>query len=46
VFIGQFLICLLPNQPTAQVAGAALSAILNLFGGYLCRPATIKPFWK
>lgn len=46
VFIGQFLICLLPNQQTAQVAGASIAAMMNLFGGYLCTPKTITPFWK
>lgn len=46
VFLGQFLICLLPNQQTGQVAGSALIAIFNLFGGYLCSPPTIKSFWK
>jgi ABC-type multidrug transport system ATPase subunit/ABC-type multidrug transport system permease subunit len=46
VFIGQFLICLLPNQQTAQVAGASIAATMNLFGGYLCTPKTIPPFWK
>lgn len=29
-----------------KVAGAALGAIMNLFGGYLCTPKNIKPFWK
>jgi len=46
VFIGQFLICLLPNQQTAQVAGASIAATMNLFGGYLCTPKTITPLWK
>jgi ABC-type multidrug transport system permease subunit len=46
VFIGQFLICLLPNQQTAQVAGASIAATMNLFGGYLCTPKYITPFWK
>lgn len=45
-FIGQFAICLLPNQQTAQVAGASLAALFNLLGGYLCTPASMPPFWR
>lgn len=45
-FIGQFAICFLPNQQTAQVAGASLAALFNLLGGYLCTPASMPPFWR
>jgi len=45
-FIGQFVICLLPNQQTAQVAGASIAALFNLLGGYLCTPASMSPFWR
>lgn len=41
VFLGQLLVCLLPNMQSASVLSSLLSNIFNMFGGFLIEKSKI-----